>query len=82
MRQVKPMPESAQSTAPESPPRGAVPLPNVPGVRISYTLRTAAEVFDLSIATLRRLNKAGKLRFIKIGGRTLVCARSLHALTA
>lgn len=57
------------------------PLPNVPGERISYTLRNASDAVDLSIATLRRLNKAGRLRFIKIGGRTLVCAKSLHALT-
>lgn len=57
------------------------PLPNAPSERISYTLKSAAEAVDLSIATLRRLNKAGRLRFIRIGGRTLVCARSLHALT-
>jgi hypothetical protein len=60
----------------------AVPLPNVPGDRISYTLQNAADAVDLSIATLRRLEKAGKLRFIKIGGRTLVDAKSLHALAA
>jgi hypothetical protein len=58
------------------------PVPIAPGDRISYTLRHAADAVDLSIATLRRLNKAGRLRFIRIGGRTLVCARSLHALTA
>jgi hypothetical protein len=50
--------------------------------RISYTLQNAAIVVDLSTATLRRLEKAGRLRFIRIGGRTLVCARSLHALAA
>ena len=76
------MRDTAESIASEPVPRGPVPLPNVPGERISYTLQTAAEAIDLSIATLRRLNKAGKLRFIAIGGRTLVCARSLHALTA
>jgi hypothetical protein len=58
----------------------AVPLPGVPGDRISYTLQNAATAIDLSIATLRRLEKAGRLRFIRVGGRTLVCARSLHAL--
>jgi excisionase family DNA binding protein len=52
------------------------------GERISYTLRNAANVLDISTATLRRLEKAGKLRFIKVGGRTLVDARSLHALVA
>jgi excisionase family DNA binding protein len=59
---------------------GGPPPPNAPGERISYTLKNAAEVVDLSVATLRRLEKAGRLRFIRIGGRTLVCARSLHAL--
>ena len=66
------------------PPQGGssntTPLPITPGERISYTLRNAADAIDLSIATLRRLNKSGRLRFIRIGGRTLVCARSLHAL--
>ena len=59
----------------------ATALPIAADDRISYTLRHASDAVDLSIATLRRLNKAGRLRFIRIGGRTLVCARSLHALT-
>ena len=50
--------------------------------RLSYTLRDGAAVTGLSIATLRRHNKSGRLRFIKIGGRTLIDARSLHALVA
>ena len=61
---------------------GATPRPDNPGQRISYTLQNASEAVDLSIATLRRLEKAGRLRFIRIGGRTLVCARSLHALAS
>ena len=48
--------------------------------RITYTLQNASTAVDLSIATLRRLEKAGRLKFIRIGGRTLVCARSLHSL--
>lgn len=74
------MRDTTQSIEPAGASRTAIPLPNVPGERISYTLQTAAEVVDLSIATLRRLNKVGKLRFFKVGGRTLVCAKSLHAL--
>ena len=58
----------------------AVQLPNMPGERILYTLPTASQVVDLSIATLRRLEKVGRIRFVRIGGRTLVCAKSLHAL--
>jgi excisionase family DNA binding protein len=55
---------------------------SLPPQRISYTLQNAAALVDLSTATLRRLEKAGRLRFIRIGGRTLVCARSLHALAS
>ena len=57
-------------------------LPTVPGERKCYTLQNASSVVDLSVATLRRLEKTGRLRFIKVGGRTLVDARSLHALVA
>jgi hypothetical protein len=71
-----PPPTSAGTTG------GAVPLRTAPGERICYTLQNAADAVDLSIATLRRLNKAGRLRFIRIGGRTLVCAKSLHLLAA
>ena len=52
------------------------------GEGASCTLQNASTAVDLSIATLRRLEKAGRLRFIRIGGRTLVCARSLHALAS
>jgi hypothetical protein len=58
------------------------PPPTVHGERKCYTLQNASKVTDLSIATLRRLNKAGRLRFIKACGRTLVDAPSLHALVA
>ena len=44
-----------------------------------YTLQSAAVVVDLSTATLRRHEKAGRLRFVRIGGRTMVDAASLHA---
>ena len=74
------MPDTLPVTAPNAAICGAVPLPHVPGERISYTLQNAADAVDLSIATLRRLNKAGRLKFIRIGGRTLVCAKSLRAL--
>jgi hypothetical protein len=75
MRDISP------TAAPDAAPVDPVPFPNVPGQRIAYTLQNASDAVDLSIATLRRLNKAGRLHFIRIGGRTLVCARSLHALT-
>jgi hypothetical protein len=58
---------------------GAAPVGNH---RLTYTLQNASTAIDLSIATLRRLEKAGRLKFLRIGGRTLVCARSLHALAS
>lgn len=61
---------SAEGAAP------ARPLPEP----LSYTLIGAATATGLSRATLYRLQQAGKLRFFKVGKRTLVCARSLHAL--
>jgi excisionase family DNA binding protein len=57
----------------------AEPLPAEP---ISYTLQNAAALIGLSVATLRRLERTGRLRFIRIRGRTLVCARSLRALAS
>ncbi len=50
--------------------------------QVLLTIQSTARVLDLSVATVRRLEKAGRLRFVKIGGRTLVCAKSLHALAA
>lgn len=76
------MTEIAPTTIRNAAASGPIPLPNAPDDRISYTLQNAAVVTDLSIATLRRLEKAGRLRFIKIGGRTLVDAKSLRALAA
>ena len=60
----------------------AVGTASIPNPRLSYTLQNASTAVDLSIATLRRLEKAGRLKFIRIGGRTLVCTRSLHSLAA
>ena len=51
-------------------------------VPLTYTLQHAAAALDLSIPTLRRLERAGRLRFVRIGGRTLVCANSLQALAS
>jgi hypothetical protein len=48
--------------------------------RLTYTLAAAAAASGLSIATLRRHEKAGRLSFHKVGGRTLVNATSLRAL--
>jgi hypothetical protein len=63
------MRELSQGLPPRS---GAEPL--------SYTLQGAARASGLSIATLRRREKEGLLRFHRVGGRTLVPAASLREL--
>lgn len=52
------------------------PLPNA----LSYDLHDAARISGLSRATLYRHAAAARLRLVKVGGRTLVCAASLRAL--
>jgi hypothetical protein len=72
------MPDTSSAAVGRHPDTGAT-QDNGP---IAYTLSNAASAVGLSIATLRRLEKAGQLRFVKVRGRTLVCGRSLRALTA
>jgi hypothetical protein len=47
---------------------------------LTLTLQKAAAITGISIATLRRHAKVGRLVLIKVGSRTLVEARSLEAL--
>ena len=47
---------------------------------ITYGLRDSAAVSGLSVSTLYRHAKAGRLRLVKVGARTLVDAASLCAL--
>lgn len=47
---------------------------------LTLTLERAAAITGISIATLRRHAKLGRLDLIKVGSRTLVEARSLEAL--
>ncbi len=56
------------------PQRSPAPAP------LSYTLNDAVAVSGLSRATLYRHGKAGRLRLVKVGGRTLVDAASLRVL--
>lgn len=59
------------------------PAPRNPTLRpepLSYTLNAAAAASGLSRSTLYRHGAAGKLRLVKVGGRTLVDAASLRAL--
>jgi excisionase family DNA binding protein len=56
------------------------PVPRREPERLSYTLQEAAAVTGLSVATLRRHEKAGRIAFHKVGGLTLIPATSLRAM--
>ena len=47
---------------------------------LTYGLKDSAAVSGLSVSTLYRYAKAGRLRLVKVGARTLVDAASLLAL--
>ena len=47
---------------------------------LAYTLSAASAACGLSRATLYRHAKAGRLRLVRVGGRTLVNAASLREL--
>lgn len=47
---------------------------------LTYTLAAAAAVSGLSRSTLYRHAAAGRLRLVRVGGRTLVDAASLRVL--
>lgn len=53
------------------------PLP-----RLVYTIQEACAVSTLSRATLYNHINAGRLVAVRVGGRTLVPAKSLHKLIA
>ena len=52
------------------------PLPTA----LAYDLHDAARISGLSRATLYRHAAAARLRFVRVGGRTLVNGASLRAL--
>lgn len=58
--------------------RAGVPLPNA----FAYTLENACRMGGFGRTTAYKLKKEGLLRFLKVGGRTLVCGASLRALVA
>jgi excisionase family DNA binding protein len=47
---------------------------------LTHTLNAAVQLTGLSRSTLYRHAAAGRLRLVKVGGRTLVDATSLRAL--
>ena len=66
---------------PHSPAAAAGDRPGRPASGLlAYTLNAATAACGLSRSTLYRHAAAGRLRLVKVGGRTLVDAASLRAL--
>jgi len=57
---------------------GSVPLSD----RLCVTLPEAARIVGVSVATLYRLRATGRLRFLRVGSRTLVAGDDLRLLVA
>jgi excisionase family DNA binding protein len=49
---------------------------------IAYSIKEAAKVSSLGRTSIYNHIKSGKLRAVRIGGRTVIPAESLHALIA
>lgn len=60
----------------EPTPSRSVPRPDP----LAYTLNAATAASGLSRSTLYRHSAAGRLKLVRVGGRTLVDAGSLRAL--
>lgn len=50
--------------------------------KVSYSIREASEASSLSKSTLYNHIAAGRLKAVRVGGRTVIPAVSLHALLA
>lgn len=61
-------------------PRYAASLPSRNPAALTHTLNDACSVSGLSRSTLYRHAAVGRLRLVRVGGRTLVDAASLRAL--
>lgn len=63
-------------------PRLKTDKPDPSPTAISYPFRDAERVSGLHRSTLRRHAKAGRLKLVRVGNRTLVNGDSLRALLA
>jgi len=57
-------------------------VPESPLPRLVYTIQEACRVSTLGRATIYNHINEGRLRVVRVGGRTLIPAESLHALLA
>lgn len=49
---------------------------------LAYSIKQACEVSSLGRTSIYSLIKTGRLRSIRVGGRTVIPASSLHALVS
>lgn len=68
-------------------PRGTNGTEEMPSIKhdppkIGYSIREACHASSLGRTTLYNHISAGRLRAIRVGGRTIIPAESLHALIA
>lgn len=47
---------------------------------LAYSIREACAITSLGKTTIYRLARLGSIRLVRVGGRTIVPADSLHAL--
>lgn len=55
---------------------------DVPKPKLAYSIREACEAISLSRTTIYSHIAAGRLRVVRIGGRTIIPADSLHSFLA
>lgn len=48
--------------------------------KVGYSIREASQASSLSKSTIYNHIAAGRLRAVRVGGRTVIPAKSLHAL--
>lgn len=53
---------------------------NLSPAKLGYSIREACEATSLGKTTIYSHIAAGKLRTVRVGGRTIIPAASLHAL--
>lgn len=57
-----------------------MPAPNNDSPKIAYSIREACAASSLGRSTLYNHIAAGRLRVVRVGGRTIIPAEALHAL--
>lgn len=73
-----------KSVAPPRGPNGAKSMQSIKHdpPKIGYSIREACHASSLGRTTLYNHISAGRLRAVRVGGRTIIPAEALHALIA